>query len=50
MWDSILNWFAGGDSGDDKSKGAWKAHVARNNRYEAEQKEKLNNLKNDFKK
>lgn len=21
MWDSILNWFAGGDSGDDKSKG-----------------------------
>ena len=34
--------------GDDKSKGAWKAHVARNNRYEAEQKEKLNNLKNDF--
>ena len=34
--------------GDDKSKGAWKAHVARNDRYEKEQKEKLNNLKNDF--
>ena len=30
--------------GDDKSKGAWKAHVARNNRYEAEQKEKFKSI------
>ena len=34
--------------GDNKSDGAWKAFVARNERYEAEQKEKQNNLKNDF--
>ena len=30
--------------GDDKSKGAWKAHVARNNRYEAEQKKKFKSI------